>query len=293
MDGPCGWGAGGEEREPVDEIEEEACDDGADDWVEHFAEGTVGGGLHEPDAGGPEDEFDAETVDEEDAHPVAAWEEDGHDGDGEVAVVLDGAGEGEGAAGGGFAEAEDGGGGVGEEPAEEHEEDAADEGDPDIFGAAEGGITDDVLEDEAGVGDVDGEADHGGVTCGSEDAETAEGGPGSHEEEDGEGCGEQEERGDFGRHEVSRRRGGAEEVGPLGAPCGREAERFGFGHFDESEGLTAGDEEGAVGWSGDFEAAPEAGAFEGIEPAADGEEIAEESGAAVVDFGADDDGEVL
>lgn len=167
LDGPCGGSAWGEEGEPVDEIEEEACDDGADDWVEHFAERAVGGGLHEPDASGPEDEFDAETVDEEDAHPVAAREEDGHDGDGEVAVVLDGAGEGEGAAGGGFAETEDGSCGVGEEATEEHEEDAADEGDPDIFGAAEGGVADDVLEDEAGVGDVDGEADHGGVTGGS------------------------------------------------------------------------------------------------------------------------------
>lgn len=77
---------------------------------------------------------------------------------------------------------------------------------------------------------------------------------------------------------------------PAGGPTIREAEGFSGGHGDEGEGLARGDEEGVVTFADHFEGAPEAGAADFFEAAADGDPVAEFCGLAVVGLGAGDDG---
>jgi hypothetical protein len=76
-------------------------------------------------------------------------------------------------------------------------------------------------------------------------------------------------------------------------PIFGEAEGFTFGEADEGELLAAGDEGGVIVGAKDFEGAPEADALDGIEVAADMEDIAEACGFVVIGFGAEEDGEFV
>jgi len=80
------------------------------------------------------------------------------------------------------------------------------------------------------------------------------------------------------------------QMGVAGFPIDRQPDRFGTGHLDEGEALAAVDHEGLIGFADHIERAPEAHAFDRIEPGADEEVIAEFGGAFVVDLGAEDDG---
>jgi hypothetical protein len=79
----------------------------------------------------------------------------------------------------------------------------------------------------------------------------------------------------------------------VGLPIFWEAQRFSFGEADEGELLAAGDEGGVIIGAKDFEGAPEADALDGIEVAADMEDIAEACGFVVIGFGAEEDGEFV
>lgn len=83
------------------------------------------------------------------------------------------------------------------------------------------------------------------------------------------------------------------EVRPLRAPFFGQADGAGVGELDEGQRLAARDEVRLVGGAADFEGAMEPDAFEAFEPAVDDEVVTEPGGPAVVDFGAEDDGELL
>lgn len=82
-------------------------------------------------------------------------------------------------------------------------------------------------------------------------------------------------------------------MGVAAGPVLGEAHGSALGHLDEGEGLAASDEELGVADAADFEGAPEAGALHFFEASVDNELVGESGGFAVVDFGADDDGEEL
>src|SRR5262245_1574280 len=76
-------------------------------------------------------------------------------------------------------------------------------------------------------------------------------------------------------------------------PAFRQSKQFRFRHLNDREHLTAFRDQGVICDPANLESAPEPGALEPIEPAANAQTVTELGGSAIVDFGPDNDGILL